>query len=325
LEGGGESHYGFDQYGNLTYAPGESSSMCKLVWMNQNGKEDSLPFPPDYYGIASISPDGKKIAYTQTGVNAELILLDLATGRKTMLNRSGYNRNLRWYADNRNIGFSSTYQSYQTQELNLFSLSESTGQIKSLVSQGDSFSSFLISDFSKDEKWIAFEVRTKNSDRDLWIKSLTDSIQPAKPLIQTNASEWALRFSPNNQFIAYTSNSSGRYEVYVQGFPNADKIIQVSNGGGEEPVWTPSGHQVIYRYGKQWWLVDVITTDGKVQPDAPRLLFEGPYLNCPGPSFDIAPDGRLLLLKPITDKHSTTELIVVENWFEELKKLAPSN
>ena len=71
-------------------------------------------------------------------------------------------------------------------------------------------------------------------------------------------------------------------------------------------------------------MVDVITNDGKIQPAAPRLLFEGPYLNCFGPSFDIAPDGRLLLLKPITVQHSTIELVLIENWFEELKKLAPA-
>ena len=70
-------------------------------------------------------------------------------------------------------------------------------------------------------------------------------------------------------------------------------------------------------------MVDVITTNGLIHPGIPKLLFEGPYLNCWGPSFDIAPDGRLLLLKPITDRHSSTELIIIENWFEELKKLAP--
>jgi hypothetical protein len=68
-----------------------------------------------------------------------------------------------------------------------------------------------------------------------------------------------------------------------------------------------------------------MTDDGKIQPGAPRILFEGPYLNCPGPSFDIAPDGRLLVLNPLTEQHSTTELSVIENWFEELKRLAPPN
>jgi len=319
------THYGFDQAGNLIYAQGTSSSLCNLVWMNQNGKEDSLKFPPDYYGMNSISPDGKKIAYTQTGVNGELILLDIENGRKTILNRTGFNQGVRWYADNDNLGFSSTYQSNQTQELKLFSLSASNGQIKSLVSQVDSFASFRIVDFSKDGKWFVFDINTTNSGGDLWIKSLTDTDQPAKPLIQTKANEWGLRFSPNSQFFTYTSNLSGRYEVYIQQFPNADKIIQVSNGGGGEPVWTESGRQVIYRNGKQWWMVDVISSDGKIQPAAPRLLFEGPYLNIPGPSFDIAPDGRLLLLKPISDQHSTTELVVVENWFEELKRLAPAS
>ena len=146
-----------------------------------------------------------------------------------------------------------------------------------------------------------------------------------KPFIQTNYTEWSLRFSPNNKFVSYTSNKSGRYEVYVQGFPNADKIIQVSDGGGEEPVWTPSGREVVYRHGNQWWKVEVFKTDGSIQPGTPKLLFEGPYLNIPGPSFDIAPDGRFLLLKSITQEHTTTSLVVVQNWFEELKKLAPEN
>lgn len=313
-------HYGIDKYGDLIYAPGVVSNLCNLVWVDQHGKEDSLAFPPDYYGTTSISTDGKKIAYTKAGVDGELILLDTETGRKAILNRMGFSRGVRWSADSQNIGFASTYQS---EELKIFSMSTSTGQIKPLVSEVDSFSSFDVCDFSKDEQWIAFQTTSNDNDWDLWVKNLKDLNRPAKPLIQTSASEWALRFSPNSQFIAYTSNSSGRYEVYVQDFPNANKIIQVSSGGGEEPVWTPSGREVIYRWGDQWWMVQVITADGLIQPSTPKLLFEGSYLNCWGPSFDIGPDGRLLLLKPITNNHTTTELVLIENWFEELKKQAP--
>lgn len=323
LDSDASAHFGFDQSGNLIYAPGISTGLCKLVWVDQYGKEDTLKFPPDYYGNVTVSSDGKKIAYTQTGVNRDLILLGVESGRKTILNRSGLNQTPKWYSNNQNIGFSSTYQTNQTLEFNLFTLSESTGQIKSLNVKVDSITRYWLGDFSKDNNWLAFGVYSKYGSQDIWIKSLINPNQPAKPLIETYASESALRFSPNSQFITFASNSSGRYEIYVQNFPIDDKIIQVSNVGGDIPVWTASGRQVIYRNGNQWWIVDVIASNGKIQPTAPRLLFEGPYLNIPGPSFDIAPDGRLLLLKPVSEQHSTTELIVVENWFEELKRLAP--
>ncbi len=317
------AHFTFDQKGNFIYAPGVSTNLSNLFWVDQTGKEDSLSFPPDYYGITSISPDGKKIAYTQTGVNSEVISLDLNTGRKTILNRTGHSLSVRWQADNKSLGFSSTYQSSQTTALKLFALSESTSQITPLYANADTLhGNFVIDDFSSDQLWAAFEVTPEDNGSDIWIKSLSDPAQPAIPLAQSKASEWGSRFSPNSQFIAYTSNASGRYEVYVQRFPEADKVIQISNGGGEEPVWTSTGREIIYRYGNQWWKVDVITEEGFIQPAAPKLLFEGPYLNCPGPSFDIAPDNRLLVLKPVTLQHSSTELVIIENWFEELKRLA---
>lgn len=317
-------HYGFDRKGTLIYAPGIFSGLVQLVWVNQEGTEERLPFPPDNYGAVSISPDGKKIASTQTGPNSKIIILELETGRKNILQQAGFSDGVRWFMNNVDVAISSNYQS---ENFRVYSVSTHNQNTDFISIAMDSLDDNFITDISRDGNWLAFENAFKNNlkatNSDLWIKNLKDPKQSPTPVITTNAYEWGLRFSPNAKFITYTSNASGRYEVYVQHFPKPDGKLLISNGGGTKPLWTNSGRQIFYKNGTQYWIVDVVQPDGSLRPGTPRLLFEGPYLNIPGHCYDIAADNRILMLKPVTDKQNTTELIVIENWFEELKRLAP--
>jgi len=111
---------------------------------------------------------------------------------------------------------------------------------------------------------------------------------------------------------------------YVQPYPAMDRSIPISFGLGEEPIWSPKGDELFYRSNNKWMVVS-ISTESEFKAGTPQLLFEGPYLNVSGMSYDIAPDGqRLLVLKSQYDDSQVRELHVVANWFEELKRLVPS-
>ena len=138
--------------------------------------------------------------------------------------------------------------------------------------------------------------------------------------------ESAPRFSPNGHWIAYVSNESGRYEIYVVSYPSSSGKLQISKDGGTEPVWNQNGRELFYRTGSKMMVVDVDTrttfTAGK-----PRLLFEGKYLPTPAtsPNYDVSPDGQRFLMLTAADpeEQAQTEINVVFNWFEELKRRVP--
>ena len=144
-----------------------------------------------------------------------------------------------------------------------------------------------------------------------------------EPLLQSPAIEWGLTFSPDGRLMAYTSDESGRYDVYVQPYPPTGPKFQISTGGGEEPHWSPRGDELFYRNGNEWMRA-VVTTEPELEISRPQLLFQGNYLNVPGPSYDVSPDGeRFLLLQP-PYQDPPTELHLIVNWFEELQRLAPT-
>jgi dipeptidyl aminopeptidase/acylaminoacyl peptidase len=134
-------------------------------------------------------------------------------------------------------------------------------------------------------------------------------------------------FSPDGRWIAYSSDESKRDEVYVRAFPGPGMKQQVSSEGGEEPLWARNGKQLFYRRQDQVWVVDV-RTDGGFAMSKPRLLFEKPGYGFGNPirAYDLSLDSqRFLMVKEEQRKPSpATEMVLVQNWFEELKRLVPN-
>jgi hypothetical protein len=117
------------------------------------------------------------------------------------------------------------------------------------------------------------------------------------------------------------SDESGQYEVYVRPYPPGPGKWQVSTAGGEHQIWSRDGKELFYRNGTKWMVV-AVHLQPEFKPEAPRLLFEGPYVMVGGQSYDVTADGqRFLLLEPIERESApVTHLNVVLNWFEELKQ-----
>jgi len=117
-------------------------------------------------------------------------------------------------------------------------------------------------------------------------------------LTNNDVTEWGAVFSGDEKWIVYTSEKDmeGSYAIYLNRFPELNDEIRISAGGGEEPKWLPDGSGVYYRNGSQWMKVS-LKLDEKMEIGEPELFFEGDYVNVWGPSHDVFPDGRILLLK----------------------------
>jgi serine/threonine-protein kinase len=144
-----------------------------------------------------------------------------------------------------------------------------------------------------------------------------------KPILGTEGAH-SPAFSPDGRWIAYNSDESGRWEVYIRPYPGPGGKWRVSTDGGEESRWTQNGKELFFRFGNKWMAAKV-NTGNKFDVEKPQVLFEGPYINIPGYSYDVSPDGqRFLVIEGPEQGLAVGQLSVITNWFEELKRLVPT-
>jgi len=177
--------------------------------------------------------------------------------------------------------------------------------------------------WSPDGQTLAFYEINPTTNRDIWTLSRDGD---ATPFVASSFDERAAMFSPDGRWIAYVSDESGRDEVYVQPFPGPGGKWPVSTDGGVEPQWSPDARELFYRQGEQMMVV-AVETQPTFTVGRPRLVFESMYTmgNVGNPNYDISPDGQRFLMIKATEEEVVGQINVVLNWFEELKRLAPTN
>jgi len=132
-------------------------------------------------------------------------------------------------------------------------------------------------------------------------------------------------FSPDGRALAWVSNETGREQVYVRPYPDTGRTL-VSVDGGWEPIWSRNGTELFYRSGRRLYAVPV-RTKGVLTIGQPSLLFEGDFDRgspTPGiPSYDVAADGRFIMVTSTADAGTPARLDVVLNWMQDLERRAP--
>jgi hypothetical protein len=139
--------------------------------------------------------------------------------------------------------------------------------------------------------------------------------------VNTRFSEAHPTFSPDGRWIAYSSDESGRFEAYVQRYPLTRERWKISDGG-TKPVWSPTGAELFYEYGRKR-MVAAISREPTFVAGKPQVFAEGAFIPVPGRSFDIERDGRRLLLIRELSQATASEVRIVFNWFDELMTQMP--
>ena len=142
------------------------------------------------------------------------------------------------------------------------------------------------------------------------------------PLVATAANEYAPRFSPDGHWLAYTSDESGRPEVYVRPFPGNGPRVQISTDGGNQAVWSGDSRRVFYRSGSAFMVADVAPSGGTLSVAGRRKLFEGNFYGADptalSASYDVTPDGKSFLVgRALGD--GADEIVVWTGWLHELE------
>ena len=308
----GAAQYNFSSTGTLVYvAGGLVTGQSRLVWVNRKGEEQPLAAAPRNYSSPRVSPDGRRVAVLIVEEEEQTWLYDIAKDTLTRLAFEGnVNNTPAWSADGKRVVFSSNRTSVASNVY--WQASDGSGAAERLTTS--EYVNFPNS-FSPDGQLLAYVLVTPETGSDIWILRMSD--RKTIPFLQAAYEESAPRFSPDGRWIAYISDESGRREVYVQPYPGPGGKRQISTGGGQDPIWNPKGSELFYRSRGRVIAVDVDTTSG-FSAGKSRVLFDGSYLG----GYDVSPDGqRFLMLKPVESQTSAiTQIRVVLNWFEELKR-----
>ena len=327
LDGVAVTQYGIAGYalssaGSLAYVPGATSTEGVLSWTDRTGSVEALKAPTRDYFEPHLSPDGQRVAVTiglVPGSTTDLWVYDIPHGTLTRLTFDGHDISSVWSPDGKRVAYAANRSGGW--EI-LAKLADGSGAEERLIPGQDSFQ--IPGSWSPDGKYLAYMVVSPETGTDIWVLPLSGDRKPW-PLAQTKFNEQHPRFSPDGHWIAYTSDESGRSEIYVQPFPGPGGKSQISTEGGFWPVWARNGRELSYLNGNKMMIVS-ITTHPRFDASTPRFLTDASPL-LPGrfnnAAYDMSADDHRFLLVKAKEGNAPGEVRVVLNWSEELKRLAP--
>jgi serine/threonine-protein kinase len=311
------AQYTVSARGSLAYVAGGQTSRRSLHWISRDGTARPLAAPPRAYQSPRISPDGGRIAVSVDAPEPQVWIYDIARETLTRLTFDGtYNRSPIWSPDGKRLALISNRDAAQN---TYWQLADGGGSVERLTTTTDITAP---SSFSPNGQDLALTVINPTTQRDIGILRVND--RQLQMFRRTNFNEASARFSPDGRWLAYSSDESGRREIYVQSYPGPGGRWQISTDGGTEPVWNPQGRELFYRNGDSLWSV-LVVPEPNFSVSRPRVVFRGPYMMAPGndsaPDYDVSPGGqRFLMLKEEEVTGSVTQVIVVQNWLEELAR-----
>ncbi len=263
----------------------------QLVWVDRAGKVlGTIGEPAPFSQVPSISPDGSRVAVSNEA--GRIGVWDAQRGIETrLLGESETAFSGDWLPG----GEEFAYAPYGAVEVLKVRRADGTGEPRVLLERRG-----FGPCFSKDGAYMAFYALDAETGRDLWAVALDKLKKKEEPflILKTSANEALPRISPDGKWLAYQSDASNQWEVYVQPFPRGEGRLQVSKGGGQHPMWNPEGGELFYVSGNELMAVDIVANP-TLRTGTPRRLFSGDALetrlalvNQIERFYDVAPDGR---------------------------------
>ncbi len=319
-------------YDLITYAPGFSvsqgiiayrtrspSGARQLTWLDRSGKSVGTVGDPDTASLADVelSPDGKRVAVDRTVKgNTDIWLIDAARGVPTRFTfDAAIDFRPVWSPDGSRVVFNSD----RTGARNLYwKLSSGSGADELLL---ESDQTKAPNDWSPDGRFLLFRIIALQTGFDLWVLPISGDRKPF-PFMTTPFEERDGQFSPDGKWIAYQSNESGRFEIYIQPFPGPGEKFQISSNGGAQPRWNKNGKEIFYVSldSKMMAAPVKLFGDGQsLETGTPAALFPiriagGPLFGANKQQYAVSSDGQLFLVNLDLDEGAASPITLIYNW-----------
>jgi len=319
--GSGFARMDVSRSGTLVYRGGAAGELVTVQWLDRAGNVEPLLSKPGQYLYPRLSPDGRRLAIASAeGATQDLWVYHWQHGAMTRLTfGNGYPTNPVWTPDGRYIIFQATGGMFWTP-------ADGSGKPRPLTHSENLQMPYS---WTADGRRLAFMEVASAGGYNLWtvpIVGESASLQAGKPerISSAGVDERHPAFSPDGRWLAYTSNESGAFQVYVRAFPDKGGKWQVSHDGGMYPAWSRSGRQLFFRTKDDRIMVVPYTSDSDSFIEAdPRLRSEKQLANVGQfGSYDVAPDGdRVAALWPA--QNLVSRVIFLENFSDELRRRLP--
>ena len=325
----GYSSFSASRTGVLAYSSGLLQA-TELQWIDRSGRSTgSIAAPADYVDV-QLSPDDTRLAFSRTAPESQapdIWVADLERGTESRITTGPLTEaNPQWSPDGRHLVFRSNQSSANIQ---LFRAAASAGAKEEIIWSTEeqqrahgSINAFS-TDWSPDGKFIIYHVTTGAAGYDLWALPLSGDRQPV-PVARSRFNEVQGEVSPDAKWIAYSSDESGRFEVYVQSFPGAATKLTVSSGGGFQPHWSRNGGELFYLRPDGTLMTAPVRSRQRVTFGVATALFKTALpaqMNAYRTDYAPAADGQRFVMKvPVAT--ALPSITIVLNWTAFLKNRA---
>jgi serine/threonine-protein kinase len=308
VTGGGR--FAISEEGTLVYAAHIRIDQQSLVWVYRAGREVPLGAPPGSYAFPGISPDGRSVVVlvvNDRGLKEQrdVWLYDLASHSFSRLTFGGKVTNAIWERGGQGVTYAARGHGTFTM---VRQATVGDRRAQTLFSRG---LGLWPGSWTPDGRSLSYMEAGGNVS-----VFEPDAAEPHRPFLSTTTTEWGARLSPDGRWMAYISNRSGQWEVYLRRFPEAVDEVQVSRDGGTEVVWASNGRELFYRNRDAVFAVRV-ESERALRAGTPERLFSGPYTKVlPGvANYDVSRDAsRLLMVKPGPEESAPRTLRLMLNW-----------
>jgi eukaryotic-like serine/threonine-protein kinase len=304
--------------GTLIYLPEYRDNLeFKVMWANRAGQFTPVLDAPGFWVQPRLSPDGERILLRKLATNCELWIYDLQRRVLTRLAYENDNHDPLWMPDGKGVVFDVPNGSVRGL---VWQAADGSGNLKPLT---HGLQSFVPSSWSGDGRRLALTLSDKNVSQ-IWVLDRDGAPEP-QPFHQNGFDEKSASFSPDGRYLAYSSDQSGRFEIYITAYPGPGAVTQVSPDGGTNPLWSRDGRELFYQNKMKMMAVKVATQPGLsvgVAQELFRTDINPAYRRVFGREYDVTPDGkRFVMLAPVGPTVSPPQIHVIVHFSEELKRL----
>jgi serine/threonine-protein kinase len=313
----GLAYVSFARNGTMAYIQGEPfSQQGRLTWRTRDGKSEPLDAPVDQYYEPSLSPDGTKVALAMVGDSrSDIWIYQIEGNTLTRLTFAGDNVSPVWTPDGKQIAFSSVRDDQLASVYTKAADGSGEAHLLFATNRHPDAGGALPTSWTPDGNRLAVQITDQNQANIIIYSPEDDEEIPflTQPFTESNAS-----FSPDGKWLAYISDESGTFQVYVRPFPGPGGKWQISVNEGVEPRWTRDGKEILFRTGRQLLTAEIDVENGFKAARPQVLLDDLPIVLVAG-TYSIAPDGqRVLVVEPAGPDTAPEQVTVVINWFSQL-------